>query len=134
MMPPPPPFHTQADGRRRFPPRLDTAAFGVFDALLPPNCSNPGGTPQRVGCVGVPRTTAGPLPQLAHSSSAGAPYGLKPAHAGLQSEVSFSSSSTFPGGTAWTYAAELVDVDGDGDLDLVIGNYDAANELLLNDG
>ena len=136
MQPPPPslPFNQQSDGRRRLPPRVDHGVYGVFDTLLPPSCGD--SQPQRIGCVGVPRSTKGPLPQLAHSSYAGAPYGVVPAYAGLQSVVSFASVldalPVCPDCT--TRAAVFADVDSDRDQDLVLGNIGQANLVLLNDG
>ena len=35
---------------------------------------------------------------------------------------------------ATTYAAELADLDGDGDLDIAVGNDLAPNRVFLNDG
>ena len=38
------------------------------------------------------------------------------------------------GGDAWGAGAAAVDFDGDGDLDLYVCNYDAPNQLFVNDG
>ena len=38
------------------------------------------------------------------------------------------------GGADWASGAALVDLDNDGDLDLYVCNYAAANQLFLNDG
>ena len=38
------------------------------------------------------------------------------------------------GGEAWTGGAPLVDIDGDGDLDLYTCNYGSANQLFINNG
>ena len=38
------------------------------------------------------------------------------------------------GGDAWGVGAAMVDIDNDGDLDIYICNYDAPNQLFLNDG
>ena len=49
----------------------------------------------------------------------------------------FTRQDGFPGGgTAWTVNGGVAfgDADGDGDLDIAIGNHDQANELLINDG
>ena len=43
----------------------------------------------------------------------------------------FSKSDTFPAGNAQTHAVAFADVDGDLDLDLLIGNFNGANEILL---
>lgn len=41
---------------------------------------------------------------------------------------------TLADGTNWGVSATLADVDGDGDLDLLLANYGAQNRLFLNDG
>ncbi|MEZ5302191.1 MAG: VCBS repeat-containing protein [Verrucomicrobiales bacterium] len=43
------------------------------------------------------------------------------------------SGSGIEGGDRWAGGAALADVDGDGDLDIYIGNYDAPNQLLINE-
>ncbi|MCH8043886.1 MAG: VCBS repeat-containing protein [Planctomycetes bacterium] len=37
-------------------------------------------------------------------------------------------------GNPWGSAAAMVDVNGDGNLDIYVANYDAANQLFINDG
>ncbi|MDA0813210.1 MAG: FG-GAP-like repeat-containing protein [Verrucomicrobia bacterium] len=39
-----------------------------------------------------------------------------------------------PGTEAWTAGATMVDIDGDGDLDIYVCNYEAPNLLYVNDG
>ena len=39
-----------------------------------------------------------------------------------------------PGGNSYTYSIAAVDIDDDGDIDLIFGNYGGANQLLLNNG
>jgi hypothetical protein len=53
---------------------------------------------------------------------------------GTASPFSGVSASDITTDTNNTYSVALGDVDGDGDLDLVVGNYDQANRLYLNDG
>jgi hypothetical protein len=38
------------------------------------------------------------------------------------------------GGDRWGTGAAMVDIDNDGDLDLYVCNYEAPNQLFLNDG
>ena len=38
------------------------------------------------------------------------------------------------GDKAWGTGAAMADVDNDGDLDIYVCNYDAANSLYINDG
>lgn len=38
------------------------------------------------------------------------------------------------GGRAWSSGASMVDIDGDGDLDIHVTNYDEPNHLFVNDG
>ena len=46
----------------------------------------------------------------------------------------FSGSTSFPGGSSDSTAGSFCDVDLDGDLDIIVGNWAQANELLLGDG
>jgi enediyne biosynthesis protein E4 len=42
--------------------------------------------------------------------------------------------SGISGGDAWGVGGALADIDGDGDLDLYVTNYDSPNQLFINDG
>ena len=39
-----------------------------------------------------------------------------------------------PGGSAFTRSIAVADVDGDGDLDVLLGNYNSSSRVLLNVG
>lgn len=52
---------------------------------------------------------------------------------GLKFKDATASSGT-AGTDDWTAGASLVDIDGDGDLDIHVCYYDAPNELFVNDG
>ena len=43
-------------------------------------------------------------------------------------------TSGLEGGPEWSAGATMVDIDGDGDLDIYVCNYDAPNALFINDG
>ena len=54
-----------------------------------------------------------------------------------ETSLRFSDSTKvagIPDNEVWSAGATLVDIDADGDLDIYICNYDAPNQLLLNDG
>ena len=46
----------------------------------------------------------------------------------------FFSVENLPGGSWNTYSVAFGDVDGDGDMDIVVGNSGEVNQLLINDG
>ena len=46
----------------------------------------------------------------------------------------YTETAKLGGGDAWTGGAPLVDIDGDGDLDLYTCNYGSPNQLFINDG
>ena len=147
-----PGWHVEHNGRRRYPPPRDYAQDlepgGKPTAFAPPNCSAPG----RVGCVPVPRP-ARPKP------AAGVRAALLPPACSLFSEpgclrlpkplartgnealgsgevvIQFRDGFAVvpPDRTAITHSIAAADVDGDGDLDVLLGN-DGSFRVLLNVG
>jgi enediyne biosynthesis protein E4 len=53
---------------------------------------------------------------------------------GFKFEDITAKSAGLDGGELWTAGTSAADVDGDGDLDLYLCNYEAPNQLFLNDG
>jgi hypothetical protein len=53
---------------------------------------------------------------------------------GLKFEDITAKSAGLDGGENWTAGASAGDVDGDGDLDLYLCNYEKPNQLFLNNG
>lgn len=51
-----------------------------------------------------------------------------------EASFTYSSNSGFEGNDATTLALETADLDGDGDLDVVEGNYNESNVIWLNNG
>ncbi len=49
-------------------------------------------------------------------------------------EITARTAGGIAGGERWTTGVSLVDVDGDRDLDIFLCNYEAPNQLFLNDG
>ena len=122
----------------------------TIQALLPPRCIGSGDLPGRIGCVGVPRSviTARRNARFEHAdcNQSGVVGCVRLPHASLiggashgRSEVIFTSkeagSLTLPRlphlGNRTTLSVALGDVDGDGLLDVLVGNLGGANELLL---
>tara|TARA_Y100000766_G_C18916988_1_gene612489 strand:+ start:8801 stop:12448 length:3648 start_codon:yes stop_codon:yes gene_type:complete len=46
----------------------------------------------------------------------------------------YTVEANLTGGDSWTAGAPIVDIDGDGDLDIYTCNYDSPNQLFINDG
>eukprot|EP00900_Chrysochromulina_parva_P011546 jgi/Chrpa1/20392/Chrysochromulina_OHIO_Genome00025999-RA len=134
---------------RRYPTltdyALDLQPGGHPTAFAPPNCSAPG----RVGCVAMPRPTrAKPAP--------GARAALLPPACSLSSETGclrlpkpMARTGSEPLGSTQAVLQFLerilpnsslcmsiaaADVDGDGDLDVLLGNYGSPSRVLLNAG
>jgi len=136
--------------RRRYPPPRDYAQDlrpnGHPTAFAPPNCSAPG----RVGCVAMPRPArpkpvpgarAALLPPACHFSNETGCLRLPKPMARTGGELLGSSeaviqflSSELPGSSAYTSSIMAADVDGDGDLDVLLGNYGSPSRVLLNAG
>ena len=148
-----PGWHVERQGRRRYPPPRDYAQElqpgGQPTAFAPPNCL----APERVGCVAMPK------PALA-KPAAGVRAALLPATCSLSSEpgclrlpqplartgndlldgdrlvLQFrdSGAALLPSGRASTSSIAAADLDGDGDLDVLLGNYGSSSQVLLNAG
>ena len=90
---------------------------GSFAYAPVPNCS----APDRVGCIGVPTTVLPPLAAWNGSLE-------------LAGDVAdFLAASTLPGWRFSTRSTAVADVDGDGFMDIVLGNA-AQNVLIVQPG
>ena len=148
-----PGWHVERQGRRRYPPPRDYARElqpgGNPTAFAPPNCSAPG----QVGCVAMPRPAR-------TKPAAGARAALWPPACSLSSEpgclrlpkplvrtgdelqdsgeavLRFVDRNVafLAGKSTYTRSIAAADVDGDGDLDVLFGNYKSPSLVLLNAG
>jgi hypothetical protein len=49
-------------------------------------------------------------------------------------DITANTTGGLAGGDRWTTGCTMVDIDGDGDLDIFLCNYESPNQLFLNDG
>jgi serine/threonine protein kinase len=150
-----PGWYVERHGHRRYPPPRDYAQElqpgGQPTAFAPPNCSAPG----RVGCVAMPRAArakpaagvqATYLPPACSLSSEPGCLRLPKPLARMGDELLGSgeavlrfvarSKALLTGGSLFSNSIAVADVDGDGDLDVLLGNGDeeSASRVLLNAG
>ena len=141
-------------GRKRYPPPRDYAQElqpgGQPTAFAPPKCSAPG----RVGCdvmlpkparaKPAPGVRAALLPPACSLSSELGCLRLPKPSARIRNELLGSDEAVLqfvgrrqallPGGDASTSSIAAADVDGDGDLDVLLGNNGSPSRVLLNAG
>ena len=132
-----PGWHVERQGRRRYPPPRDYAQElqpgGRPTAFAPPNCSARG----RVGCLAMPKPArAKPAegvraallpPTCTLSSEPGCLRLPKPlsrtGHELLDGDgLVLRFRNLLPSGSPSTTSLAVADVDGDGDLDVLLGN------------
>ncbi len=134
-------------GRRYFPKQISSLPTYVYPII--PDCTKHMGL---AGCVVLPSHREGPVPEWAGKIHAAPPIcenescqlGLPQSPSELMSNSSLSPMaeskyfesgvSSIVGGSSETYAMAIADVDNDGWLDMVVGNYGMQpNLLVLND-
>ena len=145
-------WHVEREGRRRYPPPRDYAQElqpgGQPTVFAPPNCSARGRCvmmlprPARAKPPTGVRAALLP-PACTLSSEPGCLRHPKPL-ARMGNELLGSdeavlqfagrSQALLPGGSMYTRSIAAADVDGDGDLDVLLGNDGSPSRVLLNAG